>query len=195
MVAPAGNQAGDLRRAESADLDQIAAHHSFVLFRQLQVLLSAQDAFDQAINLLTAGAGEAEIAAGAEKLSHLGQGETFGMLPGDLHSPALCPDPTCSLLRSSCVGNTSLLQAHLALDNSCSFTGETRMVELAHRGRQNDQRYKITVKLGEKWDELGSMRPRTKSKIETSDDSGASRLVLIGECRGSHPRTDAWNVA
>ncbi len=38
--------------------------------------------------------GEAEIVAGAEKLSHLGRCETLGRLHGDLHSPALCPDPT-----------------------------------------------------------------------------------------------------
>ena len=45
-------------------------------------------------------------AAGGEKLSHLGHGEMFGMLHGDLHSPALCPAPTCSSSGASCVGNT-----------------------------------------------------------------------------------------
>ena len=93
-LAPAGDQTGDLRFAESADLDQIAAHDSFVLFRQLQVLLGAQGTLEKAINLLAAGVGEAEIAAGVEEFSHLGEGEMFGMLHGDLHSPALCPDPT-----------------------------------------------------------------------------------------------------
>ena len=91
--APAGDQAGDLGHAESSDLDEIAAHDSLVFFRQTQVFLGAQDAFDQAVNLLAAGAGEAESVAGNEKLSHLGQRETFGMLHGDLHSPAVCPDP------------------------------------------------------------------------------------------------------
>ena len=97
LLAPAGDQTGDLRFAESADLDEIAAHDSFVLFRQLHVLLGAQGALDQGINLLAAGAGEAEIAAGVEKLSHLGQCETFGMLHGDLHSPALCKHALGSL--------------------------------------------------------------------------------------------------
>ena len=80
--------------------------------------MSAQDAFEKGVNLLAAGAGEAQSVAGVEEFSHLGEGEMFGMLHGDLHSPALCPDPACSSSGSSCVGNTPPLQAHLALDNS-----------------------------------------------------------------------------
>ena len=80
--------------------------------------MGAQDAFEKGVNLLAAGCGEAERAAGGEELSHLGQGEMFGMLHGDLHSPAVCPVLGSSLSGSSCVGYTPLLQAHLVLDNS-----------------------------------------------------------------------------
>ena len=38
------------------------------------------------VNLPAAGSSEAERAAGGEKLPHLGEGEMFGMLHGDLHS-------------------------------------------------------------------------------------------------------------
>ena len=44
------------------------------------------------------------VNGGDEKLSHLARRETFGMLRGDLYSPAVSLDPTRSLSESSCVG-------------------------------------------------------------------------------------------
>ena len=105
-LAPTGDQAGDLRQAESADLGQIAAHDSLVFLRQTRVPASAQGAFDQPVNLLAAGAGKAEGGAGVEKLLDLGRRQMFGMLHGNRHSPAVCPVPPWSLSGSSCVGNT-----------------------------------------------------------------------------------------
>ena len=117
-LAPAGDQGADPRQAESADLHEIAPHDPFVFFRQTQAALGASGAFGQPVSLLAAGCGEAESAAGGEKLSHLGQRKKFGMLHGELPSPAVCPVPAGSLSGSSCVGNTPPFQAHLVLDNS-----------------------------------------------------------------------------
>ena len=57
------------------------------------------------------GPSEAASVAGGEELSHLGQREKLGMLHGDLHSPAWCPDPSCLLLASSCIGQLWCLTA------------------------------------------------------------------------------------
>ena len=105
-LAPTGDQASDLRPAESADLDQIAAHDSLVFLRQTRVLAGAQSAPEQRVDGLAAGPGEAERGAGVEKLLHLDRPEMFGMLHGNRHSPAVCPVPPWLLSGSSCVGNT-----------------------------------------------------------------------------------------
>ena len=105
-LAPTGDQAGDLRQAESADLGQIAAHNPLVFLRQTRVPAGAQGAFEQRVNLLAAGAGKAEGGAGVEKLFDLDRREMFGMLHGNRHSPAVCPVSPLSFSGSSCIGNT-----------------------------------------------------------------------------------------
>ena len=85
---------------------------------QCQVLPGLPGSLDEAIDLFPVGAGEGEAAAGGHKLAYLLQRETLSMLPGDSHSPAVCPDPTAVFSGSSRVGNTPPFQDHLALDNS-----------------------------------------------------------------------------
>ena len=72
--------------AESADFDEIAAHDASLLLGQGEVFLGAQDAFEKGVDLVAASSGETERAAGGKALPHLGEGEMFGVLHGDLHS-------------------------------------------------------------------------------------------------------------
>ena len=74
-------------------------HDAFVFPGLTQILLDTQSMFGQTIHLPPTRGGEPERLAGGEKLSHLGQCETFGMLLGDLHSPAVSPDPIRCLFR------------------------------------------------------------------------------------------------
>ena len=117
-LAVARDQARDLRQAAPADRGQIAPHDAFVLLPQPQVLPGLPGSLDEAIDLFPVGAGKAETAGGGHKLPHLLQREMLSMLPGDSHSPAVCPDPTAVFSGSSRVGNTPPFQDHLVLDNS-----------------------------------------------------------------------------
>ena len=72
--------------------------------RQDSLLLGLPGSLDKAIDLFPVGAGKTETAAGGHKLAYLLQREMLSMLPGDSHSPAVCPDPTAVFSGSSCIG-------------------------------------------------------------------------------------------
>jgi len=63
-----------------------------------------------------------------------------------LHSPAVCPDPSCLSSGSSCAGNTPPLQAHLVLDNSSPLEHLTPRDTLQiETGKDIDRRTNTTV--------------------------------------------------